>query len=368
MESILSIFIITIAIGFVLGLVVLFKPSFKSDTNKYLGYTVLVISVIMVKLILPQFGYFNNHKKLNIFYDIEWILLAPVFVFFFFIRTTENKITSYKELKLLYLPFIYSLLINSFHCLEKDFGLFSFKNEAILRLRFNLFMFENKLIYIYNVFLMAWLFFILKGSTSKKTIKWLWKLYIVLSLLILFWIILDFIRGIFPNEVNTYYGEVLLIASSFSIYWISYKVIYRHKLLHEVIEINEKLKIQEHTLHGIKIPVSSNTIFGKFENLFKEEHLYRDPTITREFIAEKLDISAGYLSQIINSNIEGNFSSYINQYRVAEVKKMLCNHTFDRYSIEAIGLEAGFSSKTTFYKVFKKFTGMTPRSYKNKHK
>ena len=62
-----------------------------------------------------------------------------------------------------------------------------------------------------------------------------------------------------------------------------------------------------------------------------------------------------------------NFTSYVNQYRVNEVKKMLCDPTFNKYNIESIGLEAGFSSKTTFFNVFKKFTGMTPKEFKKQH-
>ncbi len=368
MESIRSLFFISITFGFVIGLTILLKPSFKSDTNNYLGYAVLTISIIMVKLLLQEFGFYNGNNKLNIICDIEWVLLAPVFIFMFFIKNINHKTAYYKELKLLYVPFMFSLLLNVINNLARDFELFSIENERILRLNNNLFVFEGKLIYLYNFIFLIWLFFILKQSTTKKNSTWLWKLYVVYSLLVLFWFLIDFIQGIFPNEFDRYYLVVLLIAVSFFLYWVSYNTVYRHQLLNEVIEINKILKAQKSTSGNAKIPVSSNPIFERFEKLFKEEYMYRDSSITRESIAEKLDISAGYLSQIINTNIEGNFSSYINQKRVAEVKKMLRDTTFDKYSIEAIGLEAGFSSKTTFYKVFKKSTGMTPQTYKKTYR
>ena len=44
---------------------------------------------------------------------------------------------------------------------------------------------------------------------------------------------------------------------------------------------------------------------------------------------------------------------------------MISNPEYENYSLLAIGLEAGFTSKTTFYKAFKKVTGQTPNEYKN---
>ncbi|WP_452601463.1 helix-turn-helix domain-containing protein [Pontimicrobium sp. MEBiC06410] len=74
------------------------------------------------------------------------------------------------------------------------------------------------------------------------------------------------------------------------------------------------------------------------------------------------------MSQLINTVTGENFSTYINRYRVEAVKRIILDPEFDNYSLLAIGLECGFSSKTTFHNSFKKMTGMTPNAYRKKHK
>jgi AraC-like DNA-binding protein len=47
-------------------------------------------------------------------------------------------------------------------------------------------------------------------------------------------------------------------------------------------------------------------------------------------------------------------------------KEILSNKDYKNYTIVAIGLESGFNSKSTFYKVFKKIVGCTPVNYRKK--
>jgi AraC-like DNA-binding protein len=54
----------------------------------------------------------------------------------------------------------------------------------------------------------------------------------------------------------------------------------------------------------------------------------------------------------------------VNDYRVDSVKKMLSDPA-NRFSIEAIGYDCGFSSKSSFFSVFKNLTGQTPQEYRN---
>ena len=58
------------------------------------------------------------------------------------------------------------------------------------------------------------------------------------------------------------------------------------------------------------------------------------------------------------------FYDYINQFRVEEVKERLRNPEFKHYSIESIGLDSGFNSKSSFFSIFKKHTSLTPYNYK----
>jgi len=108
--------------------------------------------------------------------------------------------------------------------------------------------------------------------------------------------------------------------------------------------------------------------FNKMLNLIEKEKLFTNPEFDLSMLAEKCELSANYLSQIINKKSGQNFYSLINQYRLEEAKKILLNPDFSHYSILSIGMQAGFKSKSSFYKVFKEKTGMTPSQFLKENK
>ena len=100
--------------------------------------------------------------------------------------------------------------------------------------------------------------------------------------------------------------------------------------------------------------------------LFESKKPYLDSELTVGDIADKLKVSRHVLTEVLNSAIGKNFYQFVNEYRVEAVKKMLTDPKLQNLSIEAIGFECGFNSKSSFFSVFKSLTGMTPTQFQGK--
>lgn len=90
---------------------------------------------------------------------------------------------------------------------------------------------------------------------------------------------------------------------------------------------------------------------------------YLNSKITLRHIADELGVSTNHLSQVINDKLNKNFFSFINDYRVNEFKEKVGRGEHDNYTLIGVALDCGFSSKSSFYTVFKKITGVTPADY-----
>ena len=98
--------------------------------------------------------------------------------------------------------------------------------------------------------------------------------------------------------------------------------------------------------------------------LFMEEqqpHLITD--IKLHDLARSLGMPSYQLSKIINKELNTNFFDFINQHRVESFCKMALNGDIEKYNILAIAYESGFSSKSAFYRAFKKHKGTNPSKW-----
>lgn len=84
-------------------------------------------------------------------------------------------------------------------------------------------------------------------------------------------------------------------------------------------------------------------------------------------LAEQLGVSPHHLSQVLNDRFQRNFYDFINAYRVEEVKRRLVDPAHRQEKVLSIGLDCGFSSKSTLDAAFKKWTGMTPSAFRKEH-
>ncbi|TRX47046.1 helix-turn-helix domain-containing protein [Fulvivirga sp. M361] len=115
-----------------------------------------------------------------------------------------------------------------------------------------------------------------------------------------------------------------------------------------------------------KIPdEEARRILSELNTLMVDHKLHIDPTIKLADIASKLNISTHRLSQILNDNLQSSFNHYINQFRIQAATEMIKkNHSI---TLEAIGVDCGFKSKSAFYAAFKSIHQQTPAQFRKAH-
>ena len=69
------------------------------------------------------------------------------------------------------------------------------------------------------------------------------------------------------------------------------------------------------------------------------------------------------LSYLFNQYLKRNYYDYINDYRIAEFKSLVSKGEHTRYTLNALMELCGFSSRTSFFRYFKKVNGITPSEY-----
>ncbi len=83
-------------------------------------------------------------------------------------------------------------------------------------------------------------------------------------------------------------------------------------------------------------------------------------------LAGRIKVPSHHLSQALNIGMGKNFYDFINDYRVEHAKLELLRPENSSRPILDIAYECGFNSKSVFNAAFKKRTGVTPSSYREK--
>lgn len=96
----------------------------------------------------------------------------------------------------------------------------------------------------------------------------------------------------------------------------------------------------------------------------EKEQSFLDPDLTLTQLAAQLGMSDKVLSYVLNEGQAVTYSDYINGLRVEEVKRRLADPETANLTILSIGLDAGFRSKATFNRAFKKVTGKAPSAFR----
>lgn len=104
-------------------------------------------------------------------------------------------------------------------------------------------------------------------------------------------------------------------------------------------------------------------IMSLVEQRVVAQYAYRDKNLTMDELADQLGVRRHLLSRAVNHVTAGNFNHYINSYRIREAVRIISQNGRDELHINDVYERVGFTNRTTFYRVFKQFTGLSPLEF-----
>ena len=112
---------------------------------------------------------------------------------------------------------------------------------------------------------------------------------------------------------------------------------------------------------------ANSDILIKVENLLKNYYQTHKtdfqglPTVS--YLADKVNLSPGYLSDLLKNETGKTAKEHINLYLIDKAKNTLLNTTL---TVSEIAYDLGFEYPQHFSKLFKAKTGLTPKTYRTK--
>jgi AraC-like DNA-binding protein len=350
--------------GLIFGVVVATSKKYRDTSTLLLAALIVVFSLNNLQYYLAVTWLVKNRYLYGVTWTPAQLAMAPLIYFYGLKLLYPEKAIPRKTIFWMMLPFALGFV--AVNCLKLTRSYLEHKPEYMLLEA----IMEFTSIFLATYVLIKLLFKIRKVERETKTFgvskvlpKLQWFRNIVIAFLILcpvwFTVTVMMVLDVAPEWI----WNIIWISLSVMIYWIGHVGIYKFGVMEEI------KKIRNHTLDRSSIVVVSDKQKSEhlalFEDLIINKKYFLDPELTLDKIADELNLSKSHVSRLINKELQTSFPDYINQLRIKEAQYYLKHPDFANYTLVAIGLEAGFASKTTFNNTFKKVTGMTPSEYRN---
>ncbi|QMU65775.1 MAG: helix-turn-helix domain-containing protein [Flavobacteriaceae bacterium] len=309
----------------------------------------------------------SKNKKANVFLSLFlWSISLEVLDVILY--SVDGIPASIPQCSLFTFPFLFLYIIKTLNKKIK-WGYFLLFAPGIL---FNLSLFLVYAVtyfdYVFNISLLVFILYILKlhqrsigdfySDTENKMLSWIKQLVYIALFFHIIWVFEDII-GIYNEAVTFYFVIASDILTFFMLYWIGHNGFSQSEIFTSIQFQNTTGDISEKP----DVTIKMNEKFAQISKIILQEKLFTDNHLNLKTLSNHLNLGEKELSIIINKNTKNNFYHFINRFRIDEFKKLLSSPKSKQLSILGLAQEAGFSSKSTFYSVFKNTEGITPKQY-----
>jgi AraC-like DNA-binding protein len=340
--------------------------------NQLLAIIIYTFILLSCKILLHTLGLWNTHTFRYFPLAVDLTIQPLIYLF---IRSSVNPSDRFKAKDFLhFFPFmiflVHAVII---YANVQMTTIMAEKDRIANALHFN----DVKSLEDFLSVLSAWVYGALSYRRIKNYRKWLndntadmtyptytWLrnvliLFALLMLILSVNLILD-ARGF--GSYNFFHWQLFYLVMAVNIYYMGIQG-YRQQ------SFPTAAVFKKETVAPASVSYDEESIARAKEKILSalgKEKAYRDPEISLIKLSEKIGLSTNVVSYVINNVMGKNFRNLVNDYRIAEVKTKMSDPDFRHLSILGIALECGFNSEASFYRVFKKATGMSPKEFMQK--
>lgn len=142
------------------------------------------------------------------------------------------------------------------------------------------------------------------------------------------------------------------------------RLLAKYKQIKNSVSNSQEVNIQKEKYSRVRIQEEEvNIIIQKLTNHIQVDKPYLNPDLKLQDVANAIECSSVELSQVLNIHLNTNFTEYINQYRVEDFIIRIQDKSANKYTLSSLSEQSGFSSRTSFFRSFKKIKGTTPAEY-----
>ena len=155
--------------------------------------------------------------------------------------------------------------------------------------------------------------------------------------------------------LDTFGWYPIYIPIAILIYWIGFRGYFHAQK--SFIQNNRKVPA------NLLPTETANETIHLLQKAMAADQLYLDPELTVEKLSRHVGIPAKIISAILNQHVQKSFNTFVNGYRVAEVKKRLLDPASQSSTLVGVAFDCGFNSQATFQRAFRSETNQSPKEF-----
>ncbi len=372
MDKIANIIIWVVIIqGVFLGFTYILSKKSKGNANKILGIFLLAFVFEAISSDFFPYNYIGHYLIGDYFGFPEVKLFFPA-LFLNYILEKLNRVLAYKS----YLRINYLLALLVF-CLTPLNIVFYLTLNTSIRGVFGvdttniLFMSAQYCAYVLTV--SAFIISIIETNRYKKIVQneftdfgmlqinWLWQFIFILFPIILLWGY-ELASIFFTGRGDSDFLSITWVFVFIFLYFFSFKA-FKNPNLFENVPLS-KLKEESERIQKKESHPCSEENAARIISEMENRQFYLNEELTLHLFAKEINISSRQVSSCINKNIGCNFNEWVNNYRVEKALQLIKSDKKNALSIEGIGSESGFKSRSAMYAAFNKNLGHSPGYYR----